>query len=767
MINAPAAASVSRSGTINLVDQVLGRGQKRVQSLYVEEASTLVGAVTVPAPTLNLHAATKLYVDTEIATLAAAAHAAVTIGTANGLSLVGQVLSLAEAGAAQVGAMGTGTQTFAGAKTFSSVLASSVASGSNALTLTSGAHIDFSGAGLYLRASSSTTLRTNGNVTADGTFTSAGSSGSGAFQMGTGQRLYTNGATQTRYFSDSGSAITVTGQLDLSAALTVAGVSNLTGTVTVGTGIVQSQSTASLFLKGTVADGASAVAVKIASNFTYANATAKILSIQNLTTEQAYFGIDGGLTFTGVSTSAGVAISIPGGSVIKFNSNATTLTGSTTGTTISASNHFTAAGTITAQGTTGFVATQASGSTALSVKQGARVYFDSDAGTPINYLSWNSSYIQASQHFWAVSILRGGAVRSDAGFEASAASGVLAYSQKDGARMYFDTALASYLTYSGGFITSNVSMSTSSNFNATGSITAGAVMTSGRFRGNTSSHALVTGQFADGASAYGVKIGNANSLTNATAKILGLFSDDATTERAFFYADGSLNITGAVSGANALTIPSDTRISFNGATASRYLRYNGSTFDFAGAKVTAPSWEATNASGSNAFEMKQGARFITNSATGTRYISDDGTFITFTGPVTMNSTLVAANSITGTSQLATTGLFSASGSAISATVRGLVADGASAVGIVFDNFVSLSNATAKLISARNATTERAFVSYIGGLRTNAANTALPTASASYRGQILYLDSGAGVLDALYVCRKDAADAYAWVAINIT
>lgn len=43
----------------------------------------------------------------------------VTIGTANGLSLVGQALSLAEAGAAQAGAVSTSAQTIAGLKNFS------------------------------------------------------------------------------------------------------------------------------------------------------------------------------------------------------------------------------------------------------------------------------------------------------------------------------------------------------------------------------------------------------------------------------------------------------------------------------------------------------------------------------------------------------------------------------------------------------------------------------------------------------------------------
>lgn len=42
--------------------------------------------------------------------------------------------------------------------------------------------------------------------------------------------------------------------------------------------------------------------------------------------------------------------------------------------------------------------------------------------------------------------------------------------------------------------------------------------------------------------------------------------------------------------------------------------------------------------------------------------------------------------------------------------------------------------------------------------------ALPTASASYRGQIRMVQGGSGVADALYVCVKNAANAYVWQAL---
>lgn len=48
----------------------------------------------------------------------------------------------------------------------------------------------------------------------------------------------------------------------------------------------------------------------------------------------------------------------------------------------------------------------------------------------------------------------------------------------------------------------------------------------------------------------------------------------------------------------------------------------------------------------------------------------------------------------------------------------------------------------------------------GFLRPGAVG-ALPTASAQYRGQVVRVEGGAGVADALYICEKNAANAYAW------
>jgi len=39
-----------------------------------------------------------------------------------------------------------------------------------------------------------------------------------------------------------------------------------------------------------------------------------------------------------------------------------------------------------------------------------------------------------------------------------------------------------------------------------------------------------------------------------------------------------------------------------------------------------------------------------------------------------------------------------------------------------------------------------------------------TCSSSTRGYVVMVQGGAGVADTLRVCRKDAADAYAWTAL---
>ena len=64
-------------------------------------------------------------------------------------------------------------------------------------------------------------------------------------------------------------------------------------------------------------------------------------------------------------------------------------------------------------------------------------------------------------------------------------------------------------------------------------------------------------------------------------------------------------------------------------------------------------------------------------------------------------------------------------------------------------------------STQNTSTERVCAPVDGGFRWQTAAEA--ACDAAHRGVVNYVAGGAGVLDTFKICRKDAADAYAWVA----
>jgi len=76
------------------------------------------------------------------------------------------------------------------------------------------------------------------------------------------------------------------------------------------TNAIDSATAASLVMRGSMADGASAVAVKLGSSVAYANAAAKLLSVENNGTPKFTVGADGKTTITGLADLA-VALSIP------------------------------------------------------------------------------------------------------------------------------------------------------------------------------------------------------------------------------------------------------------------------------------------------------------------------------------------------------------------------------------------------------------------------------------------------------------------------
>ena len=92
-------------------------------------------------------------------------------------------------------------------------------------------------------------------------------------------------------------------------------------------------------------------------------------------------------------------------------------------------------------------------------------------------------------------------------------------------------------------------------------------------------------------------------------------------------------------------------------------------------------------------------------------------------------------------------------------------DGATAVAVSTSSNVAFSTAGATLLSIRNNDVEQAAFDKDGAIRLNTAGGAgQPACAAGIRGTVWYTAGGAGVLDKLEVCRKDAADAYAWVSL---
>lgn len=70
----------------------------------------------------------------------------------------------------------------------------------------------------------------------------------------------------------------------------------------------------------------------------------------------------------------------------------------------------------------------------------------------------------------------------------------------------------------------------------------------------------LTGNSADGAAAYGLKIGNANALSTAGAKIVGFFSDNVATEKAYVDKDGSIYSAGRMFGFKGADVASANNI---------------------------------------------------------------------------------------------------------------------------------------------------------------------------------------------------------------
>ncbi len=130
------------SGGNFLVGTTTNTHSSKVVAAGVIESTT--GGFTFPDNTTQITAATATGSNTGDVTLAAVGSSP----SANGASLSGQVLTLQPADATHPGLVTVGTQTFAGAKTFSSTLASSVTASSVSFRSVLGALTSFDGSDL-------------------------------------------------------------------------------------------------------------------------------------------------------------------------------------------------------------------------------------------------------------------------------------------------------------------------------------------------------------------------------------------------------------------------------------------------------------------------------------------------------------------------------------------------------------------------------------------------------------------------------------------
>lgn len=174
------------------------------------------------------------------------------------------------------------------------------------------------------------------------------------------------------------------------------------------------------------------------------------------------------------------------------------------------------------------------------------------------------------------------------------------------------------------------------------------------------------GQIADGAAAVGAIIDNTAALSTSGAKIVSIRNN--AVEKAFVDKDGLINVA-AVTTAGVIT--------------------------------------SAVASGSNWTAITTGARLKLGGGTTDYFTSNGSTTITAAGDLVAAGTFAATGiAASGSSNIQVgSGWFQSATNGTALNVRGRGTDGASAVGIILDNTNALSNATAKLISYRNATVE--------------------------------------------------------------
>ncbi len=243
--------------------------------------------------------------------------AAASIGTFNttpvaaGLDLTSTVLSLHAADGTHAGGVSAAAQTFGGAKTFSNgVLTNTVGAASASSLSIFGAPTDASnaigtivGSSTALANTAAKLLQIKNNTSEkaylgfDGSLALTGPSGVDAISIPTNTKINLSGV--------GGSGATIlwdTAFVQLNKGLTVQ--SQVQLTTTAGNALMKGINGANIYIQGAKADGASSIAVTLDNSVTLANASAKLLSIQNNTVEKAYVDLNGSMLLGGTGLAA-------------------------------------------------------------------------------------------------------------------------------------------------------------------------------------------------------------------------------------------------------------------------------------------------------------------------------------------------------------------------------------------------------------------------------------------------------------------------------
>lgn len=136
--------------------------------------------------------------------------------------------------------------------------------------------------------------------------------------------------------------------------------------------------------------------------------------------------------------------------------------------------------------------------------------------------------------------------------------------------------------------------------------------------------------------------------------------------------------------------------------------------DPTGGAFSGTSFTSSAGSGSNGLACSTNGARVDFGAGASDYASSNGTTVTFAGPLATSGAFTW-----GTSSDATGGSVSSNtmGSLVNQTLnlKGWVADGAGAVGVVIDNQTTLSTSGAKILSIRNNTSEKASIDKDGAI----------------------------------------------------